>query len=170
MKNKRSIYLYGSLIVTLALLISSTTFGQGAVNFSGSWAFNESKSNLGEGGFRMVSQKLTIVQDDKTFKLERSFTGQDGEERKSNETYTLDGKESVNPVFNTSKKSTATWAADKKSLTVSSVMVFDMNGEQMEVKTIEIYKLADGDKTLSIDSQSTSSRGERKAMFIYDKK
>jgi hypothetical protein len=169
MKNKRMFYLKSSLIITLSLMISGLLFGQGAANFSGSWSFNESKSNMGEG-FRMFSQKLTITQDEKSFKLERSFTGQDGEERKTTETYTLDGKESVNPVFNTSKKSTANLAADKKSLTVSSVMVFEMNGEKNEIKTLEVYKLSDGDKTLSIDSQSTSSMGERKATLVYDKK
>ncbi|MEI8225870.1 MAG: hypothetical protein WCG82_08075 [Bacteroidota bacterium] len=170
MKNKRMVYLKCGFFIVLSILISAVSFAQSAANFSGSWAFNELKSNLGEGGFRMISQKLTITQDDKSFTLERSFTGQDGEERKTSETYTLDGKESVNPVFNTSKKSTAKWAADKKSLTVSSVMVFEMNGEKNEIKTVEVYKLADADKTLSVDSQSTSSMGERKASLVYDKK
>jgi hypothetical protein len=170
MKNKLLFNAKSGLLITLTLMISSVSFGQGAVNFSGSWAFNESKSNLGEGGPRMVSQTLVIVQDATTFSLERAFTGQDGTERKMSEKYTLDGKESVNPVFNTTKKSTATWSADKKSLTVSSNMVFEMNGEKNEIKTVEIYKLADGDKTLTIDSQSTSSMGERKATLVYNKK
>ena len=164
------VYLKSGLLLVFSFLISSVSIAQSTANFSGSWALNESKSNMGEGGFRMTSQKLTITQNDKSFSLERSFTGQDGTERKTSETYTLDGKESVNPVFNTSKKSTAVWAADKKSLTVSSVMVFEMNGEKNEIKTVEVYKLADADKTLTINSQSTSSMGERKATIVYDKK
>jgi hypothetical protein len=170
MEIRRFFNFKSGLFITLCLLISSLSFGQGTVNFSGTWAFNESKSNLGEGGFRMFSQNLIIVQDATTFSLERSFTGQDGTERKTTEKYTLDGKESVNPVFNTSKKSTATWAADKKSLTVSSNMVFEMNGEKNEIKTVEVYKLSDSDKTLTIDSQSTSSMGERKTTLVYNKK
>jgi hypothetical protein len=170
MENKRMFNLKSGLFIATTLLISAVSFAQNVANFSGSWAFNESKSNLGDGGFRMISQTLTITQDDKSFKLERSFTGQDGTERKTTETYTLDGKESVNPVFNTSKKSTATWSADKKSLTVSSQMVFEMNGEKNEIKTVEVYSLAEGDKALSINSQSTSSMGERKTTLIYDKK
>jgi len=170
MKNKRMFNMKSGLFIALSFLLSAVSFAQGAANFSGSWAYNESKSNLGEGGFRMISQIVTITQDEKSFKLERTFTGQDGEERKMSETYTLDGKQSVNPVFNTSKKSTAKWATDKKSLTVSSVMVFEMNGEKNEIKTVEVYKLANADKTLSIDSQSTSSMGERKATLVYDKK
>jgi hypothetical protein len=170
MENKSMFNLKRGLFVAITLLISAVSFAQSVANFSGSWAFNESKSNLGEGGFRMISQTLSIAQDDKTLKLERSFTGQDGTERKTTETYTLDGKESVNPAFNTSKKSIASWSADKKSLTVSSQMVFEMNGEKNEIKTVEVYTLAEGDKALSINSQSTSSMGERKATMVYDKK
>jgi len=169
MKNKRMIYLKSVLFMVLSLLLSAATYAQSA-NFSGSWAYNESKSKLGEGGFRMISQKLTITQNENSFTLERSFTGQDGTERKSNETYTLDGKESVNPVFNTSKKSIATWSSDKKSLTVASVMVLEMNGDKMEIKTTEIYSLNDADKSLSLNSHSTSSMGDRTATLVYDKK
>jgi len=156
------------LLLASAILISSVSFGQGAANFSGSWAFNESKSNLGEGGGRMVSKTVVIVQDATTFSIERVFTGQDGTERKMAEKYTLDGKESVNPIFNTSKKSKAVWSADKKALTVSSVMVFEMNGESNEIKTVEAYKLTGNE--MIIDSQSTSSMGDRKSTLVYTKK
>lgn len=155
------------LFIMLSFMVSSLSFGQTS-NFSGSWAFNESKSNLGEGGGRMVSKTIIIVQDATTFSLERAFTGQDGTERKMTEKYTLDGKESVNPVFNTEKKSKAVWSADQKVLTVSSVMVFEMNGESNEIKTNEVYKLSGNEMTL--DSQSTTPMGERKATLVYTKK
>jgi hypothetical protein len=164
----KNINLKSVLFIMVSLMLSSFSFGQGAVNFSGSWAFNEAKSNLGEGGGRMASQTIVIVQDATTFSLERAFAGQDGNEMKMSEKYTLDGKESVNPVFNTSRKSKAVWSADKKSLTVSSVMVFDMNGESNEIKTVETYKLSGSE--LTIDSQSTSSMGERKTTLVYTKK
>jgi hypothetical protein len=156
------------LLVTATLLISSLTFGQNAANYSGNWAINDSKSNVGEGGGRMVSKTITIVQDATTFTIDKVFAGQDGTERKMSEKYTLDGKESVNPVFNTQKKSKAVWSADKQSLTVSSVMVFEMNGESNEIKTVETYKISGSD--LTIDSQSISSMGERKATLVYTKK
>ena len=73
-------------------------------------------------------------------------------------------------IFNTSKKSTATWAADKKTLTVRSTMVLEMNNEKNEIKSTEVYKLSDAGKTLSIDYRSTSSMGERMALLVYDKK
>ena len=73
MENKRMFYLKSGLLIALSLLVSSVSFSQGAANFSGSWALNESKSNPGEGGFRMISQTLMIVQDVTSFSLERTF-------------------------------------------------------------------------------------------------
>lgn len=154
-------------LFAVLFMIPSGAFAQNPVNFSGTWALNESKSNLGEGGSRMVSQKIVIVQDAATLSLARTFTTQDGD-REMKESYTLDGKESVNPIFNTSKKSIAKWSDDKKTLTVSSVMVFEANGENIEIKTTEVYTLAGS--VLTINSTSVSSRGERKGTLIYDKK
>jgi hypothetical protein len=165
MKNN---YLKSVIFLLVSLMISSLSYGQGAVNFSGNWVFNESKSNLGEGGGRMVSPTIVITQDATSFSMDRTFAGQDGTERKMSEKYTLDGKECVNPVFNTQKKSKAVWSADQKVLTVSSVLVFDMNGESNEIKSVEVFKLSGNEMT--IDSHSTSSMGERKATLVYTKK
>lgn len=169
MKNKRFFILKSGLFVALSLLISSVTFSQNAANFSGSWVFDEAKSNPGDGGMRMTSQKLEIIQDENSFSIERAFSGQDGTERKMSETYTLDGKESLNPIFNTSKKSKAAWSNDMRTLTVSSLMIFEMNGESNEITTVEVYNLADAGETLSIDSQSATSMGERKSRLVYQK-
>jgi hypothetical protein len=163
---------FTTVLVALFYLILNSTFAQQvSTNFTGTWAYNESKSNQGESGFRMAALKLVITQDASNLTLERTRVRQSGEEMTTNEKYSLDGKECTNTVFGTTtKKSTVTWAADKKSMTISSKMVFDMNGESMEIKTVEIWKLADANKSLIIDSSSTSSRGETKVTLVYDKK
>jgi hypothetical protein len=168
MKKNDNLNLKPGILVLAGLMISASILGQ--VNFSGNWAFNETKSNIGEGGTRMVCRKITISQSDNTFILEKYFTDRQGEEIKMTETYTLDGKESKNTIYNIEKKSTATWSDDKKSLTVSSQMVFEMNGQENEIKSVEVYSLSDGDKILTINSQSTSSMGERKLTLVYDKR
>ena len=170
MKNKIKFCVRTGLIISFSLLLASVSFSQDTQNFSGIWTFNESRSTLEEGGSRMVSPTIIINQEGNNFRLEKSFRRQDGSERKMTETYTLDGKESANPVFNTSKKSITQWSADKKSLTVTSLIKFEMDGETNEIKTIEVYDIEEDGKTLSIDYQLTSTLGERKNLLIYIRK
>jgi hypothetical protein len=49
------------MFVGLALLLTVQLSAQnGAVNFSGNWALNESKSNFGDSPFRMAASKGAI--------------------------------------------------------------------------------------------------------------
>jgi len=67
-------------LLLFLLLNSSKTFAQGGnANFSETWAFNESKSNFGEGGFRMGATKLTIIQEGNNMYVERTIVRQSGE-------------------------------------------------------------------------------------------
>ncbi|KPK85080.1 MAG: hypothetical protein AMS27_08285 [Bacteroides sp. SM23_62_1] len=159
---------YAFLFLGAFLLISSVTLAQ-KVNFSGTWSFNEDKSELGEGRFRGAATKLTIKQEGNNMSIERVSQGRDGEEVTRNEKYTLDGKECENPAFNTTRKSTVTWSEDGKSLTISSTMVFEREGEEMEMKSSEILSLTDDGKSLTIYSTSMSPRGEMKRTYVYDK-
>jgi hypothetical protein len=159
---------YAFLFMGAFLLISSATIAQ-KTNFSGTWGFNEDKSELGEGRFRGAATKLTIKQEGNNMSIERVSQGRDGEEVTRNEKYTLDGKECENPAFNTTRKSTVTWSEDGKSLTISSTMVFEREGEEMEMKSSETLTLTDGGKSLSINSVSMSPRGEMKRTYVYDK-
>jgi hypothetical protein len=70
---------------------------------------------------------------------------------------------------NRTKKSTANFSADGKLLTISSSAVFERDGNKMEMKSTEIFKLSDDGNALVIDATSTSPRGERKQTLAYDK-
>ena len=150
------------------MLISSGTIAQ-KPNFSGTWGFNEDKSELGEGGFRGAAVKLMIKQEGNNMSIERVSQRRDGEEFTTTEKYTLDGKECENPARNTTRKSTVTWSEDSKSLTISSTMVFEREGQEMEMKTSEVLSLTDDGKSLSINSTSMTPRGEMKRTYVYDK-
>jgi hypothetical protein len=166
MKNLRISF----MLLGIFLLFSFVTSGQ-KVNFSGTWTYNETKSVIGgEGGPRGAAVKMTIKHDGNNLSIEKTTRRQSGEENVSTENYTLDGKECVNPTFgNNTKKSTATWSEDKKNLTITSKMVFEREGQQMEINTTEILTLSSDKKNLSIDYTSKSARGERKNTFVYDK-
>jgi hypothetical protein len=159
------------MLIGLALLFTAQLSAQtGAVNFSGTWALNESKSKFGDAQFRMAASLLTVKQEGNNLAIDRTSSGPDGQEMKTTGKYTLDGKESENAGFMDSKtKSTVKWLADNKSITIASTTVFNMNGDSMEMKATETWTL-DGDKILKIETSNTMPDGEMKTSLVYDKK
>jgi hypothetical protein len=84
--------------------------------------------------------------------------------------YTLDGQVCENTgIMDMKTKSTVIWSADKKSITIASSTIFDMNGDKMEMKSSEIWKL-EGDKILTIEATNSTPDGEMKTTPVYDKK
>jgi hypothetical protein len=141
------------------------------VNFSGTWGFNESKSNLGDGGFRMAATTLAVVHQGNDMVIDRTQPSYEGEEIKTNEKYTLDGKECSNTgMMNSVRKSTVNWSEDKKSLTFVTALTFEREGEKMEMKSTEVWKMAADNNSLTIDSDFSSQWGDMKTTLVYDKK
>jgi hypothetical protein len=148
------------------------------VNFSGTWAFNESKSKFGEGGPGgpggpgMGGTAIVVKQDANNLSVERTMRGRDGEEMKMTEKYTLDGKVCENTMMmDMVRKSTVTWSADKKSITIASSMTFDRGGESREMKQSETWRLGDDGKTLMIESTRPTREGDSMNItMVYDKK
>ena len=142
-----------SLTLVLALSMPVVMKAQGKANFAGSWELNAEKSTQpqggGGGGFRMGGTTFKVAQDANL--LTQTSPGRDGAERITK--YTLDGKVSENVVFadNTSK-STATWSADGKSLTIVTKM--DFNGQDMT--TTAVWTLVDDKNTFNNNKSSRS--------------
>jgi hypothetical protein len=156
----------------LALALTASFFilpikmnAQGAkANFAGTWALNEEKSTIpqgGGGGQRMGGRNFTVTQEANL--LTQTRTSQDGTSRVTK--YTLDGKESVNTFGEFESKSTAKWSADGKSLTIITKSNFNGN----ERTSTAVWSLIDA-KTLSIVSTRQGQDGEVKATMVYDKK
>ena len=83
--------------------------------------------------------------------------------------YTLDGKESVNTMGMGESKSTATWSADGKSLTIVTKMSFERDGQSMEFTTTEVWTLA-SPASLTVATTRNTPNGEVKTKMVYDKK
>jgi hypothetical protein len=95
----------------------------------------------------------------------------DGGDEKRSEKYTLDGKESVNQgMMNSSVKTITTWSDDKKELKFAKNILFDMNGDNMEMKSTEAWRLSDDGKILTVKSLMSSPMGDIDLTLIYDKK
>jgi hypothetical protein len=141
-----------------------------AVNFSGEWTLNKEKSVLGDFGENIAPKKITVNSTDNSVAIERLSPSMGGEDYTMKETLTFDGKQTESVMFgNNKKKSTAKWSADGQSMLVSSIINFDNNGEMMEIKQEEVWKLTPDGK-LSVESTSNSSFGTLEMKLVYDKK
>jgi hypothetical protein len=166
LKTMRPLFLI-SLFVLSCLHVSAQN---GTINFSGNWTLNESKSNLGDGPFRMAATVLTVKQEGNNLSIDRTIPGPDGQEMKISGKYTLDGKVSENAgMMDMITKSKITWSAEKNSITIASSTLFNMNGDNMEMKSTEIWKL-EGDKILKIEATNSTPDGDMKTSIVYDKK
>ncbi len=153
-----------SFTIILALIAPVMLHAQaGKVNFAGTWAMNEQKSTLpqGGGGSQRMGGNITVTQDANL--LTQTRTSQDGTTRVTK--YTLDGKESVNTFGSGESKSTAKWSADGKTLTVASKATYNGN----EITSTAAWSLIDA-KTLSILTTWQGQNGEVKINMVYDKK
>jgi hypothetical protein len=118
----------------------------------------------------MAASTLTVKQEGNNVSIERAMTGPDGQEMKMTGKYTLDGKVCENSgMMDMKTKSTVTWSDDKKSITIASSTIFNMNGENNEMKSSEIWKL-EGDRILKIEATNSTPDGEMKTSLVYDKK
>jgi hypothetical protein len=160
--------------ITITLLFLSFTFTTiaqtGSVNFSGTFALNETKSTAAQGGFRFAATLMVIKQEGNTLTVESTRKGQNQEDIKTTYKYTLDGKECSNPSFNNNtRKSLVTWSADGKALNFAHSTKFDNNGETQEFKYTEIWKI-NADNTLSDETTMNFQGAENKTNNVYDKK
>lgn len=161
-----------SLPVLFAFVLLSLLSGSliAQPDFSGSWTFNESKSTLGEGPM-MSATSMTINQQTDLISIDLVQPSFDGGEMKRSEKYTLDGKESVNKgMMDSSIKTITTWSDNKKELNFAKAIVFDMNGEKMEIKITDVWIISDDGKTLTVKSAMSSSMGDTNQVLVYDKK
>jgi len=170
---KTSFMRFLSLTIVLALIAPVMIIAQaGKVNFAGSWVANAAKSTPvpegqgGGGGMRMGGGDFTATQDANLLTVSSTRTGQDGTPTTTVVKYTLDGKVSVNTNQRGESKSTATWSADGKALTIVTTSTF---GDR-EMKTTEVWTLTDA-KTLTRTSTRPNQDGvETTTKRVFDKK
>lgn len=140
----------------------------GKSNFSGTWALNADKSEMGDGGGqrgRFGGGDFVAKQDANNLTVERTRPNRDGEETTTTTIYTLDGKESVSTTGRGESKSTASWSADGKSLSIATTSSFNGN----EFTSTQVWTLTDA-KTLTISGTRPSQDGEMATILVYDKK
>ena len=158
------------LAVSLLIVGGTAAYVIRKADFKGEWTFNEGKSKLGEGRFRMAPQKIKVTSEGETVTIERTSNTPNGETVSTSEKLTFDGKAAESTVFGSAKRSSVgSWSSSGEEMTIASTISGERNGQTFEIKTTEVWKLSDGGKTLTIDYTSVSQRGTNNQTFVYDK-
>ena len=157
------------LLVFTMTVCSALSVNAQRASFSGEWKLDQSKSELGEFAGRAATSVKADQKDDAitVSKTTPGFNG--GDPMTTTVTLTYDGKVAESEGFGGAKrKSTAKWSEDGKTLTISSNMVLERDGQSFEIKSTENWTLTK-DGWLSIVTNSSSPRGEMTIKAVYTK-
>jgi len=140
------------------------------VNFTGEWTLNRANSTIPQYGEMMASPELKINQKRKNLVIERVGTSRNGENYTYTENYTLDGEKCKNTIYETTiKESTAEWSEDRQSITITSTILFEFDGNRLEIGLIEILRFTEDGHSLSINQSASSEYGNLVNSLIYKK-
>ena len=140
------------------------------MNYSGTWIFNEEKSEVGKNGTGNIPHEIAIDQDGDLLHVKKVLNQEWGEDQTTFEDIPLDGSEMKSEVFNSPRISTTSWNEDSKSVKISSTMKFTRAGQTTERKSNEVWSLNEGSKFLKIVQTSNGFRGgETTVTLIYGK-
>ena len=166
---KRLPFLKFLLVLIAPALLLAYSIAPDRVNLTGTWNLNESKSDLGNFA-RFTTRKIKVEQKDETITISKTSPSRGGEDVTTTETLSYDGKESESTVFGSSKKkSTAKWSDDGTSFIVTYTVALERNGETSNITGTETWTLTSDGKSLSLQTVSTSTQGERTTKAVYDK-
>jgi hypothetical protein len=169
---RKKFLLKTSLLLAAAMVVlTSATVLNPAPNFAGEWKLNEAKSDMGQFG-RGAAKKIKVESmDAQGISYDRTTTNQAGEDVVRKEKLSFDGKEAESTYtggFGNAKRKASAKITDD-AMTIDATTNFERDGQPMEIKTKETWKLSDGGQTLTIEANSTSSFGENSMKLVYEK-
>jgi hypothetical protein len=155
-----------ALLSAFVLALPIVGLAQGKTDFSGTWKFDEAKSDpapAGRGGGRGgggTPSQLVIKQAGGQITIET--TTANGTQSVA---YKLDGSESVNKLAMGESKGKATW--DGANLVINSSQQLQTQAGTFDITSKEVYNLAG--TVLTITTTRTTARGENTRKTVFNK-
>jgi hypothetical protein len=160
-----------ALAITAALALPALTGAQAKADFSGTWTFDEAKSDPAGGGGgggrggggRMGGgppSKLVIKQTGTELTVESTLAN-----GAQTAVYKLDGSESANKTGMGESKSKATWEGANLVLTGKQTITTQQG--EMQIDTKEVYSVAG--PVLTITTTRVTPRGETTRKLVFNK-
>ncbi len=170
---------YAYLFVLFLMFVCTAYKAQNSMardraDFSGKWKLNESKSELGQFGvgdkvcldWLAASKTMKVAGHANFLTVDLPSSSRGGALVTRREKLIFDGKESdITFLGSIRKKSAVRWSDDGETMTVNSVLYYT----NTEIKVIEVWKLINDGKSISIQSNSNSTFGKNSMDLVYDK-
>jgi hypothetical protein len=152
--------LRSSLVIAL---FAAVALGDDKPNFSGEWALNIDKSNLGPMP-PPTSMTRKVDHSDPALSFTEAVAGTPQGDVTTTVKVTTDGKESTNQMMGNPAKTTANW--DGGTLVISMSMDF----QGTEVKLVDKWALGEDGKTLTDNRHIVVPQGEFDVTYVLNKK
>jgi mannan endo-1,4-beta-mannosidase len=138
-------------------------------DFTGKWIFDEERSRLDNAGTGNLPDFIGILQTSgNALNLKRIFRQEDNDDRVTNEVIPAGiTNQTGNPDF--SQTMTMKRSENQDTLTIDSKMTMKRGGQSFESSTLEKWYLSGNTRSLFINQTSSSSRGKRNIILVYDK-
>lgn len=138
------------------------------VNFSGKWAFNEERSILDNQGAGNLPDLLEILQDNKTVSIKKTYRLEDADDRITEEKLVLGGEnKSGNPDF--PQVTLIRYSENGDTILLESKMTMKRGTQSIYMTTSEKWYFSENERTLSIKQSSSTFRGKRNIILLFNK-
>lgn len=154
---------------SLAILFLVCSFFVKAQNnpLTGEWKLNKEKTVLATNQLFLL--KIVIqVKGDSLFTT-RTYQNTDGQEYPFIENLSLSGKEGKIVIYDMPRTAKATLSKDDDSIVLESTTTFYRDGQEVNMKAQETWKVESENKLLSIISKFTTSAGEVSLTSFFDR-
>ena len=139
-------------------------------DFSGTWVFDEDRSEVGRMGAGMVPARLEIAQRGNSLDIKTTRVVEYADDQVVDEKLTLDGTESKSEFMNSPRVTTARLADGGNRILMESAVTFSWGAPGSKMTTKETWALLDGGKTLSVRRHISSFRGEQDQNLVFCKR
>ena len=163
--------LFGSLIylVVSIFILTSSLKAQTTANFTGNWELDKTKSKLNETDEAYPGTRILHIFQTSSMLIMHSTYSQPGNDdfNTSNDTLNLQGKVKIEKVYDQTRKVTANWSSDKKTLTYKNISISNSSDSAIVMQS---YKLSDDKLTLTVEMYGKNKVREVKSIEVYNKK
>lgn len=139
-------------------------------DFSGTWLLDENRSDFGRMGASNAPTKFEIHQNDTSLLWRSTRVLEFADDQITEESVTLDGRESKSEFMNSPRVTTALPAEHDRSMKLHSTTSLSWGAPGVKMVTDETWTLAERGRFLSIHRVVQSPMGSQESTLVYERR